>query len=140
MNSFAIFVYFFASIQVLLTLEIGAKFGWRDFKLMQKRDDSFTKRLDAKTSEKYLLVNRVMSMLGHMPKPVVRKVVALYRRGAIKQMIRLLRAVSKLNKIYRLRRCKAAFSRQLCMNTSPLPFFMWAKMSANKIVRTPSLA
>ena len=76
-----------------------------------------------------------LSKETHLPKPVLVKLYQLHTRGESNKVSKLLGAVSKLEKLYLQHKCRMIFSRHLCSNTSAQPFFLWAKMFANKITR-----
>ena len=81
-------------------------------------------------------IKKSIPMLGNLPKPVLVKAVSLYRTGEIGKLTVLLTSISKLDQLYRQQKCRAIFSRDLCNNSSAQPFFMWAKISANKMTQS----
>ena len=85
--------------------------------------------------QKFILIDKVMPILGNLPLAISNKAVKLHRRRNFKRLNILLNAVTKLDKLYREQKCEAMFSKQICNNSSPQPFYMWAKISANKIIQ-----
>ena len=90
----------------------------------------FSRLLD---SRRLKTVSSSISELRRLPEPIIRKAVQLYNKGQMEQLLSLLTAVERLEQLYRLQKCSAIFSYQLCSNSSAQPFFLWAKMSANQL-------
>ena len=80
-------------------------------------------------------ISTILPLFKHLPKPIIGKVIDLYKQRKTDKLLKLLSTVEKLLKLYQLQKCKAIFSFHLCSNSSAQPFFLWAKMSANKIVK-----
>ena len=77
----------------------------------------------------------VMSIIGQMPKSVMLKAKALYENGEMEKLKELSAALKRLKQLYLMQKCKAIFTADLCSNSSAQPFFIWAKMSANKMIQ-----
>ena len=75
-------------------------------------------------STNYKLPDRILS---HMKN--------LYERGETVKLMKLIRAIAKLEQLYMMKKCEAMFSYDVCANSSAQPFFLWAKMFANKITK-----
>ena len=80
-------------------------------------------------------ISNILPLFKQLPEPIVQRAVDLYKQGQIDKLMELLTSIDKLVKRYQLQKCKAIFSFHLCSNSSAQPFFLWAKMSANKIVK-----
>ena len=87
------------------------------------------------TARKLKQISTLFPLFQHLPKPIVQKAIELYQQGKIGKLLKLLITVDKLAKLYQLQKCKAIFSFHLCSNSSAQPFFLWAKISANKIIK-----
>ena len=76
-------------------------------------------------------------IFGNLPKPILRTIFILYLKGDTNQIIRVLKASTKLDKTYRLQRCQLIFSTPLCLNASANPFYLWAKLTVDKFFKKP---
>ena len=75
-----------------------------------------------------------LSFLRRLPKPMLQNLAQLYIQGKEKQVNHFLKVAWKIDRFYRKQKCQLFFSFELCSNSSAHPFFLWAKISANKIL------
>ena len=70
-----------------------------------------------------------------LPERIIRKLSKWYNEGRTREVIKVIKAISNLQRLYLRQRCYSMFSSDLCQNASAQPFFIWAKMYANKLVQ-----
>ena len=85
-------------------------------------------------SDKILSSQGHLSFLKRLPKPMLQNLAQLYVEGKEKQVNHFLQVAWKIDRFYRKQKCQLFFSFELCSNSSAHPFFLWAKISANKIL------
>ena len=76
-----------------------------------------------------------MSMVQKMPKSIIPKAMSLIENGEMEKLKELAAVLKRLKQLYLMQKCKAIFTADLCSNSSAQPFFIWAKMSANKMIQ-----
>ena len=92
-------------------------------------------RLPTSITTKDKTWSTTMVQLGKLPKSVMLKAKALYENGEMDKLKELSASLKRLKQLYLMQKCKAIFTADLCSNSSAQPFFIWAKMSANKIIQ-----
>ena len=70
-----------------------------------------------------------------LPEKMVQKLALLYNEGKREQVAKIFKAINALQKLYWKRKCYLMFSSDVCENSSAQPFFLWAKMYANRVAQ-----
>ena len=70
-----------------------------------------------------------------LPERILRKLAIWYKAGKKGKVFKTLMAITNLQRLYMKKKCYLIFSSDVCENSSAQPFFLWAKMYANKLTQ-----